>query len=185
MPATFVYPRILLLHQFFLHVPVDLRLSIQTQAAASATMNMLHLSLCLVAWQCKISAARAGNSAEARILRDLVGLAQTGGRLDAFVSGAGTGGTIAGVSRYLKARDPRIKVRCVSSLAPAYCLHAPGYLVHYYVSFWSATNNAHQCLSQLTYPCHLTESQSEVQSGMRCKPQLYTQVLCVLFLTVP
>ncbi|KAK9845802.1 hypothetical protein WJX81_002786 [Elliptochloris bilobata] len=36
--------------------------------------------------------------------------AQTGGRLDAFVSGAGTGGTIAGVSRYLKARDPRIQV---------------------------------------------------------------------------
>ena len=28
------------------------------------------------------------------------------------MSGAGTGGTIAGVSRYLKARDPRIRVRC-------------------------------------------------------------------------
>ena len=36
---------------------------------------------------------------------------QTGGRLHAFVSGAGTGGTIAGVSRYLKSRDPRIRVR--------------------------------------------------------------------------
>lgn len=35
---------------------------------------------------------------------------QTGGRLDAFVSGAGTGGTIAGVSCALKARDPRVKV---------------------------------------------------------------------------
>ena len=36
---------------------------------------------------------------------------QTGGLLDAFVSGAGTGGTIAGVSHALKARDPSIKVR--------------------------------------------------------------------------
>ncbi|GFR45963.1 hypothetical protein Agub_g7432 [Astrephomene gubernaculifera] len=35
---------------------------------------------------------------------------QTGGRLHAFVSGAGTGGTIAGVSRSLKARDPRVRV---------------------------------------------------------------------------
>ena len=40
---------------------------------------------------------------------------QTGGRLDAFVSGAGTGGTIAGVSRALKAQDPSIKVRVAAS----------------------------------------------------------------------
>ena len=33
------------------------------------------------------------------------------GKLDAFVCGAGTGGTIAGVSRALKAHDPRIKAR--------------------------------------------------------------------------
>ena len=36
--------------------------------------------------------------------------AQTGGRIHAFVMGAGTGGTIAGVSRYLKACDPGVKV---------------------------------------------------------------------------
>ena len=36
--------------------------------------------------------------------------AQTRGRVDAFVSGAGTGGTIAGVSAALKARDPTVKV---------------------------------------------------------------------------
>ncbi|GIL88364.1 hypothetical protein Vretimale_15049 [Volvox reticuliferus] len=35
---------------------------------------------------------------------------QTGGRVHAFVSGAGTGGTIAGVSRSLKARNPRVRV---------------------------------------------------------------------------
>jgi len=35
---------------------------------------------------------------------------QTGGRLDAFVMSAGTGGTIAGVSRYLKARKPSVRV---------------------------------------------------------------------------
>lgn len=35
---------------------------------------------------------------------------QTGGRVDAFVSGAGTGGTIAGVSSYLKQRRPGVQV---------------------------------------------------------------------------
>ena len=35
---------------------------------------------------------------------------QCGGRLDAFVAGAGTGGTIAGVARYLKPRLPDMKI---------------------------------------------------------------------------
>lgn len=35
---------------------------------------------------------------------------QTHGHLSAFVSGAGTGGTIAGVGRYLKSRDPGVVV---------------------------------------------------------------------------
>lgn len=35
---------------------------------------------------------------------------QCTGRLDAFVAGAGTGGTIAGVARYLKSRVPGVKV---------------------------------------------------------------------------
>jgi cysteine synthase A len=37
-------------------------------------------------------------------------IAQTEGRLDAFVAAAGTGGTIAGVGRALKAHDPAIRV---------------------------------------------------------------------------
>ena len=35
---------------------------------------------------------------------------QTDGRLDAFVAATGTGGTLAGVSRYLKERDPRVRI---------------------------------------------------------------------------
>ena len=34
---------------------------------------------------------------------------QTGGHIDAFVAASGTGGTIAGVSEYLKSRDPRVR----------------------------------------------------------------------------
>jgi cysteine synthase A len=37
-------------------------------------------------------------------------IAQTGGRIAAFVAAAGTGGTIAGVGRALKAHDPGIRV---------------------------------------------------------------------------
>ena len=35
---------------------------------------------------------------------------QTNGRLDYFFAGIGTGGTITGVGRYLKERDPRIRI---------------------------------------------------------------------------
>ena len=35
---------------------------------------------------------------------------QTGGHLDAFVAGAGTGGTITGVTRFLKPRLPQLKI---------------------------------------------------------------------------
>jgi cystathionine beta-synthase len=35
---------------------------------------------------------------------------QTGGRITAFVAGVGTGGTISGVGRYLKERDPSIRI---------------------------------------------------------------------------
>jgi cysteine synthase A len=36
--------------------------------------------------------------------------AQTGGRLNAFVAAAGTGGTIAGVGRALRSRDPGVRI---------------------------------------------------------------------------
>src|SRR6266853_477674 len=35
---------------------------------------------------------------------------QTEGRITAFVAGVGTGGTISGVARYLKERNPEIKI---------------------------------------------------------------------------
>ncbi|MHC5349640.1 cysteine synthase A [Metapseudomonas furukawaii] len=36
--------------------------------------------------------------------------ADTEGRLDAFVCATGTGGTLAGVARFLKSRDPRVRI---------------------------------------------------------------------------
>jgi len=56
------------------------------------------------------------NPANVSIHYDVTGpevWSQMGGRIDAFVYGSGTGGTISGVGRYLKERDPRIRVIAV------------------------------------------------------------------------
>ncbi|MBI5745511.1 MAG: cysteine synthase family protein [Nitrospirae bacterium] len=45
---------------------------------------------------------------------------QTGGRIDFFVTGAGTGGTISGVSRFLKEKNPEIKTIGVDPIGSIY-----------------------------------------------------------------
>lgn len=53
------------------------------------------------------------NPANVRIHEETTGaelLAQTGGRIGAFVAGAGTGGTISGVGRCLKAALPHVRI---------------------------------------------------------------------------
>jgi cysteine synthase A len=46
-------------------------------------------------------------------------LAQTGGRIDAFVAGVGTGGTITGVGEFLKERRPACQIVAVEPAASA------------------------------------------------------------------
>jgi cystathionine beta-synthase len=51
---------------------------------------------------------------------------QMEGRIDYFVAGAGTGGTIGGVGRYLKEKDPRIQVVAVDPVGSVFSPHFHG-----------------------------------------------------------
>ena len=48
---------------------------------------------------------------------------QMDGRVDWFVAGIGTGGTVSGVARYLKERDPRVKVLAVDIAGSVFTDH--------------------------------------------------------------
>ncbi|WP_243382088.1 PLP-dependent cysteine synthase family protein [Geothrix alkalitolerans] len=51
---------------------------------------------------------------------------QMEGRIDVLVAGAGTGGTIGGVGRYLKEKDPKIKVVAVDPVGSVFTPHFRG-----------------------------------------------------------
>lgn len=51
---------------------------------------------------------------------------QMEGRIDAFVAGAGTGGTIGGVGRYLKEQDPKIQIFAVDPFGSVFHDHFRG-----------------------------------------------------------
>ena len=52
---------------------------------------------------------------------------QMEGRIDAVVAGAGTGGTIGGVGRFLKEQDPRIRIIAVDPVGSVFHAHFHGY----------------------------------------------------------
>jgi cysteine synthase A len=75
--------------------------------------NYVHVSRRLAEEMGAVWANQFDNPANARAHEETTGpeiWAEAGGRLDAFTCACGTGGTLAGVARALKARDPRIRI---------------------------------------------------------------------------
>ena len=75
--------------------------------------NYVHVSRRLAEEMGAVWANQFDNQANAKAHEETTGpeiWAQAGGRLDAFTCACGTGGTLAGVARALKARDPRVRI---------------------------------------------------------------------------
>jgi cysteine synthase A len=87
--------------------------------------NYVHVSRRLAEEMGAVWANQFDNLANARAHEETTGpeiWAQTAGRIDAFTCACGTGGTLAGTARALKAQDPRVRIVLAdpegSALAP-------------------------------------------------------------------
>lgn len=97
---------------------------------------------------------------------------QTQGRLDAFVSGAGTGGTVAGVSSYLKSRKPSVKVL----EGPPFPRGGPS---HARILIGSTCCTSFACLCVPDFP-HFSPFLLFLPPSRRSSPLLLVLVLCGL-----